>query len=84
MTLSLLILMKQNRRKNRYWDFNHSQGDVEEYQPTIGAESNTLFAVEATRTLTNKKGSKKLYFHEMPKNKEFPHTLDLRQRWIKH
>ena len=73
----------ESRRINRYWDFNHSQGVVTEYEPQIGGESNTLFAVEATRTLTNKKGSKKLYFHEMPKNKEYPHTLDLRQRWIK-
>jgi hypothetical protein len=32
---------------------------------------------------TSKKGSKKLLFKEMPKNKEYPHTLDLRQRWIK-
>jgi uncharacterized protein (DUF2126 family)/transglutaminase-like putative cysteine protease len=74
----------ESRRINRYWDFNHSQGNVTEYQPEIGAENNNLFAVEAKRTLTNKKGTKKLYFHEMPKNKEYPHTLDLRQRWIKN
>ena len=73
----------ESRRINRYWDFNHSQGNVTSYQPTVGAVSNSLFAGEATRTLTNKKGSKKLYFHEMPKNKEYPHTLDLRQRWMK-
>ena len=73
----------ESRRINRYWDFNHSQGNVTAYQPEIGAENNTLYANEATRTLSNKKGTKKLYFHEMPKNKEYPHTLDLRQRWMK-
>jgi uncharacterized protein (DUF2126 family) len=73
----------ESRRINRYWDFNHSQGEVEAYEPSISGEANSIFAVEATRTLTNKKGSKKLLFKEMPKNKEYPHTLDLRQRWIK-
>ena len=73
----------ESRRINRYWDFNHSQGEVETYEPSISGEANTLFTVEATRTLTNTKGSKKLLFKEMPKNKEYPHTLDLRQRWIK-
>ena len=73
----------ESRRINRYWDFNHSQGEVTPYEPKITGEANTIFAYEAKRTLTNKKGSKKLYFHEMPKNKEYPHTLDLRQRWMK-
>lgn len=73
----------ESRRINRYWDFNHSQGEVETYEPSISGEANSIFAVEATRTLTNKKRSKKLLFKEMPKNKEYPHTLDLRQRWIK-
>lgn len=73
----------ESRRINRYWDFNHSQGELEAYEPSLSAEANSIFAVEATRTLTNTKGSKKLLFKEMPKNKEYPHTLDLRQRWIR-
>jgi uncharacterized protein (DUF2126 family)/transglutaminase-like putative cysteine protease len=73
----------ESRRINRYWDFNHSQGTVESHQPELGGESNSIFAFEANRTLSIKKGSKKLYFKEMPKNKEYPHTLDLRQRWTK-
>ena len=73
----------ESRRINRYWDFNHSQGELEAYEPSLSGEANSIFAVEATRTLTNTKGSKKLLFKEMPKNKEYPHTLDLRQRWIK-
>lgn len=73
----------ESRRINRYWDFNHSQGELEAYEPSLSGEANSIFAVEATRTLTNTKGSKKLLFKEMPKNKEYPHTLDLRQRWIR-
>ncbi|MDY0051216.1 MAG: transglutaminase family protein, partial [Aliarcobacter sp.] len=73
----------ESRRINRYWDFNHSQGEVTSATKITG-ESNSIFASEAKRVLSNKAGSKKLYFHEMPKNKEYPHTLDLRQRWIKH
>jgi uncharacterized protein (DUF2126 family)/transglutaminase-like putative cysteine protease len=73
----------ESRRINRYWDFNHSQGEVSPAEAQITGESNSVFAYEAKRVLSNKTGSKKLYFHEMPKNKEYPHTLDLRQRWMK-
>jgi len=74
----------ESRRINRYWDFNHSQGEVTPIEPKITGEANSVFAVEASRVMTSKTGSKKLYFHEMPKNKEYPHTLDLRQRWMKN
>ncbi|MFY9089349.1 DUF2126 domain-containing protein [Arcobacter aquimarinus] len=74
----------ESRRINRYWDFNHSQGEVTPIEPKITGEVNSIFAIEANRKVTSRTGSKKLYFHEMPKNKEYPHTLDLRQRWIKN
>ncbi|CAM3480677.1 DUF2126 domain-containing protein [Arcobacter aquimarinus] len=74
----------ESRRINRYWDFNHSQGEVTPIEPKITGEVNSVFAIEANRKVTSRTGSKKLYFHEMPKNKEYPHTLDLRQRWIKN
>jgi uncharacterized protein (DUF2126 family)/transglutaminase-like putative cysteine protease len=73
----------ESRRINRYWDFNHSQGEVTEFEPKISGEANSIFAVEANRKVSSRVGSKKLYFHEMPRNKEYPHTLDLRQRWMK-
>lgn len=59
----------ESRRINRYWDFNHSQGEVETYEPSISGEANTLFTVEATRTLTNTKGSKKLLLKRCQKTK---------------
>ncbi|PUE65068.1 transglutaminase family protein [Arcobacter lacus] len=75
----------ESRRINRYWDFNHSQGEVTPMETQLFGEANSSsFAFEATRSIKNKTGNKKLYFHEMPKNKEYPHTLDLRQRWIKN
>ena len=53
------------------------------YKPQYTALLTGIKIMIATRTLTNTRGSKKLLFKEMPKNKEYPHTLDLRQRWIK-
>lgn len=80
----------ESRRINRYWDFNHSQGKVENYDPTVGdnlihqEKRNSNFANETIRTIKEKREIKKLYYHQMPVNKEYPHTLDLRQRWIKN
>ena len=73
----------ESRRINRYWDFNHSQGEMTPVEAKISAESNSVFAVEANRKMTSRTESKKLYFYEMPRNKEYPHTLDLRKRWTK-
>lgn len=74
----------ESRRINRYWDFNHSQGEVVDYEPIVSSSPNALFANGAKRAIQPKKGLEKLYFHKMSKNKEYPHTLDLRQRWMKN
>ncbi len=74
----------ESRRINRYWDFNHSQGEVVEHNPVIEKEASATFASGAVRELKENKDSKKLKYHQMPVNKEYPHTLDLRQRWIKN
>ncbi|QKF83478.1 DUF2126 domain-containing protein [Halarcobacter ebronensis] len=74
----------ESRRINRYWDFNHSQGEVVNYDPIINSSKNAIFANGAKRAVVEKKGLEKLYFHKMSKNKEFPHTLDLRQRWTRN
>jgi len=74
----------ESRRINRYWDFNHSQGEVVDYEPIISSSKNSVFANGAKRALVEKKGLEKLYFRKMAKNKEYPHTLDLRQRWMKN
>ena len=74
----------KSRRINRYWDFNHSQGEIVDYDPIINTSKNAIFSNGAKRAIVEKKGVEKLYFHKMSKNKEFPHTLDLRQRWIRN
>ena len=48
----------ESRRINRYWDFNHSQGEVTEFEPKISGEANSIFAVEANRKVSSKVGSK--------------------------
>ena len=73
----------ESRRINRYWDFNHSQGEIQYHDPIVGSEKNTIFANGANRAVKPKEGLNNFMYHEMPKNKEYPHTLDLRQRWTK-
>jgi uncharacterized protein (DUF2126 family) len=73
----------ESRRINRYWDFNHTQGEVVSHDPIIGAQEDTVFINGAQRAVTQKEGLDNFEYHEMPKNKEYPHTLDLRQRWTK-
>ncbi|MBK2024714.1 DUF2126 domain-containing protein [Francisella philomiragia] len=75
----------ESRRINRYWDFNHSQGDLVENDPVVSATGNTAYSNETKRVIVDKKGSSKQFnYHQMPKNKEYPFTLDLRQKWIKN
>jgi uncharacterized protein (DUF2126 family)/transglutaminase-like putative cysteine protease len=73
----------ESRRINRYWDFNHSQGETLSYEPIVGGEENMIFANGAKRAVVEKEGLKNFHYQEIPKNKEYPHTLDLRQRWKK-
>ena len=80
---------------NRYWDFNNSQGDVEfvKHAPltqeisivrTSKNEVKELRIEEKSpRQIKEVKGKSKLQVYRLPKNKEYPHTLDMRQRWIK-
>ncbi|MDE5018515.1 hypothetical protein NAI67_09810, partial [Francisella tularensis subsp. holarctica] len=73
------------RRINRYWDFHHSQGGFVEYDPVVSAIGNTIYSNETNRAIVDKKcSSKQFNYHQMPKNKEYPFTLDLRQSWIKN
>lgn len=79
----------ESRRINRYWDFNHSQGEVENYDPVVGGKlviqerKDVKIPKKTQRIIEEKKEVKKLYYHQMPRNKEYPFTLDLRQRWMK-
>lgn len=73
----------ESRRISRYWDFNHTQGDVEAYDPVVKSQDSTAQKDSPVREIVSRKGSKRLRYTKMETNKEFPHTLDLRQRWVK-
>ncbi|MEJ2413708.1 MAG: transglutaminase family protein [Sulfurimonas sp.] len=85
----------ESRRINRYWDFNSSQGEVEFVKSAplnqevsiVKTSTNEVkeLSIEekSPRQIKEIKGKSKLQVYRLPKNNEYPHTLDMRQRWIK-
>ncbi|WP_452226868.1 transglutaminase family protein [Lacinutrix cladophorae] len=64
----------ESRRINRFWEFGHTQGEidpVEEIHPD---------SEDVTRNVEEKGSSKKFSYKELPINFEFPYTLDLRKK----
>lgn len=67
----------ESRRINRFWDFGHTQGQINpDHQKPAKKQSNTNGTV--TRTIEKQESSKKFKYKEVPINPEFPNTLDLR------
>jgi uncharacterized protein (DUF2126 family) len=73
----------ESRRINRYWDFNHTQGEIQSFDPTVTTQSISTPTKAPVRLITPTKRIKVMQYHEMPVNAEYPLTLDLRQRWTK-
>lgn len=73
----------ESRRINRYWDFNHTQGDLQHYDPTVTTQEINSHTKVPKRAVMSEKRIKVMQFHEMPINAEYPLTLDLRKRWIR-
>lgn len=72
----------ESRRINRYWDFNNSQGEVVFAQNAVLNQE--LSVVEhSKREVVEVEGKSKLQVYRLPKNNEYPHTLDMRRRWTK-
>ncbi|SDR93398.1 Uncharacterized conserved protein, DUF2126 family [Polaribacter sp. KT25b] len=64
----------ESRRINRFWEFGHTQGEID---PVENINPNT----ESTnRTVEENTSSKRFKFKELPVNFEFPYTLDLRKK----
>jgi uncharacterized protein (DUF2126 family) len=65
----------ESRRINRFWDFNHTQGEVEKIDEKPKEDS-----IPGSRAVFVKKqeSSKRFKYQETPVNAEFPNTLDLR------
>jgi uncharacterized protein (DUF2126 family) len=77
----------ESRRINRFFDFNHTQGELE-YVPSSIVQQNlvevngTKRAV-VTKTKNEHKTKKRFYFQNVPASLEYPNTLDLRRKWAK-
>jgi len=72
----------ESRRINRFWDFNHTQGSVEEIPPYVVEQTLSGAAAETKRKVAQKHASDKVFvYQEMPVSIEYPHTLDLRRKW---
>ena len=64
----------ESRRINRFWEFGHTQGEIDPVEETVQDDDNS------TKTVQEKESSKKFRYKEIPVNFEFPHTLDLRKK----
>jgi uncharacterized protein (DUF2126 family) len=65
----------ESRRINRFWEFGHTQGDIDVIEETFSENSEG-----PTRTFSEKGSSKKFRYKVIPVNNEFPNTLDLRKK----
>ena len=75
----------ESRRINRFWDFNHSQGEIEYISSAVVQQSlvEVNGAKRAVVTKEKSKESKRFYFQEVAQSLEYPNTLDLRRKWAK-
>ncbi|GAA4974984.1 transglutaminase family protein [Algibacter aquimarinus] len=64
----------ESRRINRFWEFGHSQGEIEAIQET------NLDTDIPVRNVEPQQGLRKFKYKEYPINFEFPNTLDLRKK----
>ena len=64
----------ESRRINRFWEFGHTQGDMEARENISQEKDNSKPQVQ------EKGSSKKFRYKELPINFEFPTTLDLRKK----
>ncbi len=74
----------ESRRINRYWDFNHTQGEAVEYNPLSHISSVSSSTPNSLKTIAITKGGEKVLFQKVGVNPEYSHTLDLRKRWTKN
>ena len=64
----------ESRRINRFWEFGHTQGEIDPVENINPDRENP------TRSVEEKRGEKRFKFKELPVNFEFPYTLDLRKK----
>ncbi len=74
----------ESRRINRFWDFNHTQGEIERLPAPVVEQ--TLAEQAAIVRAISHKGSdttRRFEFQELPRSGEYPHTLDMRRKWVR-
>ena len=69
----------ESRRVNRFWDFNHTQGDIESIPVSVVDQMVNING--AKRAIVTTKEHKVFTYQELSKSIEYPHTLDLRRKW---
>ncbi len=67
----------ESRRINRFWDFNHTQGDVSEKNADQSVSKVERYVVDGD---TSSQSNTSFNLKEIPVNPEFPNTLDLRKK----
>ncbi len=73
----------ESRRISRFWDFNHTQGEIE-HVSAASIQQNMVDVNGAKRAVIAKdKSKKRFYFQEVSQSLEYPNTLDLRRKWAK-
>jgi uncharacterized protein (DUF2126 family) len=69
----------ESRRINRFWDFNHTQGDITPVPVSVVDQMVNING--AKRAIVTTREHKIFEYQELPKSIEYPHTLDLRRKW---
>lgn len=65
----------ESRRINRFWEFGHTQGEVDIIEENFAEDSESR-----SSRVAEKGSSKKFRYKVIPVNHEFPNTLDLRKK----
>jgi uncharacterized protein (DUF2126 family)/transglutaminase-like putative cysteine protease len=74
----------ESRRINRFWDFNHTQGEVLHVSPTIIEQSLMPINGAKRAVIVKPMEAKKIFIYEkLPESIEYPLTLDLRRKWAR-
>ena len=64
----------ESRRINRFWEFGHTQGEIDPVE-SVHPDTENL-----NRSVKENSSSKRFSYKELPVNFEFPYTLDLRRK----
>ncbi len=71
----------ESRRINRFWDFNHTQGEIEQVPAHIIEQSVYINGAKRAVVMQPNSAHEQFYYQEVPQSIEYPHTLDLRRKW---